>query len=132
MRTWFFIAIFEQNQTMNIEDLREYCLSKNGVSESFPFDETTLVFKVMNKMFALTDTEDDFSINIKCDSEKVFELRERYPAVKPGYHMSKKHWNTVVIDGSVEDGTLYKWIDDSYNLVVSKLTKSLRESLSKM
>ncbi len=132
MRTWFFIAIFEQNQTMNIEDLREYCLSKNGVSESFPFDETTLVFKVMNKMFALTDTEDDFSINIKCDSEKVFELRERYPAVKPGYHMSKKHWNTVVIDGSVEDGTLYKWIDDSYNLVVSKLTKSLRESLGNM
>ncbi len=117
---------------MNIEDFRGYCLSKNGVSESFPFDETTLVFKVMDKMFALTDTEDDFSINLKCDPEKAFELRERYPAVKPGYHMSKKHWNTVIIDGSVDDEILYKWIDDSYNLIVGKLTKTLRESLSKM
>jgi predicted DNA-binding protein (MmcQ/YjbR family) len=117
---------------MNIEDFREYCLSKNGVSESFPFDETTLVFKVMDKMFALTDTEDDFSINLKCEPEKAIELRERYPAVKPGYHMSKKHWNTVIIDGSVDDEILYKWIDDSYNLIVSKLTKALRESLSKM
>ncbi len=117
---------------MNIEDLRDYCLSKNGVSESFPFDETSLVFKVMDKMFALTDTEDNFSINLKCDPEKVLELRERYPAVKPGYHMSKKHWNTVIIDGSVEDDILYEWINDSYNLVVSKLTKTIRESLSKM
>jgi predicted DNA-binding protein (MmcQ/YjbR family) len=117
---------------MNIEDFREYCLSKNGVSESFPFDETTLVFKVMDKMFTLTDTEDDFSINLKCEPEKAIELRERYPAVKPGYHMSKKHWNTVIIDGSVDDEILYKWIDDSYNLIVSKLTKALRESLSKM
>jgi predicted DNA-binding protein (MmcQ/YjbR family) len=117
---------------MNIEDFREYCLSKNGVSESFPFDETTLVFKVMDKMFALTDTEDDFSINLKCEPEKAIELRERYPAVKPGYHMSKKHWNTVIIDGSVDDEILYKWIDDSYNLIVSKLTKTLRESLIKM
>jgi predicted DNA-binding protein (MmcQ/YjbR family) len=128
----FFIAIFEQNQAMNIEDLRVYCLSKKGVSESFPFDETTLVFKVMNKMFLLTDTEDDFSINLKCDPEKAVELRERYPSVRPGYHMSKKHWNTVFIDGSIDDGLLYKWIDDSYDLVVSKLTKALRERLAQI
>jgi predicted DNA-binding protein (MmcQ/YjbR family) len=128
----FFIAIFEQNQAMNIEDLRVYCLSKKGVSESFPFDETTLVFKVMNKMFLLTDTEDDFSINLKCDPVKAVELRERYPSVRPGYHMSKKHWNTVFIDGSIDDGLLYKWIDDSYDLVVSKLTKALRERLAQI
>jgi len=117
---------------MNIEDLREYCLSKKGVSESFPFDETTLVFKVMGKMFLLTDTEDDFSINLKCNPEKAIELRERYPSVQPGYHMSKKHWNTVFIDGSIDDELLHKWIDDSYDLVVGKLTKALKEKLAVM
>lgn len=108
---------------MNIEDVREYCMSKKEVTESFPFDETTLVFKVMNKMFALTDTEADFSINLKCDPEKAIELRERYPSVQPGYHMSKKHWNTVYVDGSISDDQIYKWIDDSYKLIVSKLPK---------
>lgn len=108
---------------MNIEELREYCLSKKGVTESFPFDETTLVFKVMNKLFALTDTEDEFSINLKCDPEKAIELRERYEAVQPGYHMSKKHWNTVFIDGSINDKQIQDWIDESYRLVISKLPK---------
>lgn len=108
---------------MNIEDVREYCMSKKEVTESFPFDETTLVFKVMNKMFALTDTEADFSINLKCDPEKAIELRERYPSVQPGYHMSKKHWNTVYVDGPISDDQIYKWIDDSYKLIVSKLPK---------
>ena len=114
---------------MNIEELREYCLSKKGVTESFPFDETTLVFKVMGKMFLLTDTVDNFSINVKCDPEKAMELRERYPSVQPGYHMSKKHWNTVFIDGSIDDELLHKWIDGSYDLVVGKLTKALKEKL---
>lgn len=108
---------------MNIEELREYCLNKKGVTESFPFDETTLVFKVMDKLFALTDTEADFSINLKCDPEKAIELRERYPAVQPGYHMNKKHWNTVYIDGSIDDEQIHEWIDDSYRLVILKIPK---------
>ena len=115
---------------MNIEEFREYCLEKKGVTEELPFDETTLVYKVMGKMFALTDTESDFSINLKCDSEKVIELREEYPdSVLPGYHMNKKHWNTIMIDGRVSDKLLYMWIDDSYSLIVEKLTKALKEKL---
>jgi len=114
---------------MNIEEFREYCLSKKSVTESFPFDETTLVFKVAGKMFALTDTHDDFSINLKCDPEKAIELRERYPVVIPGYHMNKKHWNTVNIDGSIPNDLVYQWIDDSYNLIVKKLPRSLWEEL---
>jgi predicted DNA-binding protein (MmcQ/YjbR family) len=112
---------------MNIEEFREYCLTKKSVTESFPFDETTLVFKVANKMFALTDTHDDFSINLKCDPEKAIELRERYPAVIPGYHMNKRLWNTVRVDGSISDDILYQWIDDSYDLIVESLPKKKRE-----
>lgn len=114
---------------MNIEDLRNYCLSKKGVTEGFPFDETTLVFKVLGKMFALTDTEKTFSINLKCEPQKAIELREQYTYVKPGYHMSKKHWNTIYPDESIDDSQIYKWIDDSYELVVSKLTKKQKELL---
>ncbi len=109
---------------MNIEEFREYCMLKKGVTESFPFDEITLVFKVMGKMFALTNTEGEFTLNLKCDPEKAIELREHYPSVLPGYHMDKKHWNTVIIDGMVADELLKEWIDDSYDLVVSKLPAS--------
>jgi predicted DNA-binding protein (MmcQ/YjbR family) len=108
---------------MNIEEFREYCLSKNDVTECFPFDEQTLVFKVKGKMFALTDTEGEFTINLKCDPEKAIDLREHYPCVLPGYHMDKKHWNTVVIDGSVADNLLQEWINDSYDLVLNKIKK---------
>lgn len=111
---------------MNIEELREYCLSKPDTTESFPFDNVTLVFKVKGKMFALTNTDGDFTINIKCDPEKTIELREHYPCVLPGYHMDKKHWNTLLMDGSVINDMLKEWISDSYNLVVSKLPKSKR------
>jgi predicted DNA-binding protein (MmcQ/YjbR family) len=114
---------------MNIEDFRLYCLAKPGTTESFPFDENTLVFKVAGKMFALTDLVDVFSINLKCDPEKCIELREHYESVKPGYHMNKKHWNTILIDGSVSDEILREWIDYSYNLVVLSLTKKERELL---
>ena len=117
---------------MNLEQLREYCLGKKGVTEEFPFDETTLVFKVMGKMFALTDLEDDSSVNLKCDPEKAIELREEYHAVQPGYHMNKKYWNTVQIDGSVTDELIYEWIDDSYNLVINKLPKSKKTELSNL
>jgi predicted DNA-binding protein (MmcQ/YjbR family) len=115
---------------MNIEELRGYCLSKKGATESFPFDETTLVFKVMRKMFALTDLESDFSVNLKCDPEKALVLREHHPCVIPGYHMNKKYWNTVIIDGSVSDEVLHEWIDDSYDLVFRSLPSNLMESLS--
>jgi len=114
---------------MNIEFFREYCLSKKGVTESFPFDDTILVMKVMDKIFALTDLEGDFSINLKCAPEKAIELREQYPAVQPGYHMNKQHWNTVTIDGSVPTPLICNWIDDSYDLIVSKLSKKLRQEL---
>ncbi len=114
---------------MDIEKLREYCISKKGVTEEFPFGEDTLVFKVGGKMFALTGLDGDLSINLKCDPELAIELRERYPAVQPGYHMNKNHWNTVFIDGSVSDKLVCEWIDHSYNIVVGKLPKKMREAL---
>ena len=117
---------------MNIEYFREYCLAKNGVTEEFPFDEKTLVFKVMNKMFALTGIDTFVSINIKCDPEKAIELREHYDSVIPGYHMSKKHWNTVKIDGTISDKLILGWLDHSYDLVVSGLTKKLKEELKSL
>lgn len=114
---------------MNIENFREYCLSKAEVTEGFPFDETTLVFKVCDKMFALTNTEGDFRINLKCKPDEAIELREKYSCVIPGYHMNKKHWNTVKVDGSVSDEILKEWIDESYSLIVHKLPLKLRNKL---
>ena len=111
---------------MNIEEFREYCIQKKMVTEEFPFDETTLVFKVAGKMFALTDLEGDFTINLKCEPELAVQLRERYPCVLPGYHMNKKHWNTVVVDGSVSDDLLREWIDHSYERVVYGLPKKIQ------
>jgi predicted DNA-binding protein (MmcQ/YjbR family) len=110
---------------MNVEEFRDFCISKKGVTESFPFDKTTLVFKVMNKMFALTEIEDFAFINLKCDPEKAVELREMYDGVKPGYHMNKALWNSVSPNKEVSDQLIYKWIDDSYDLIVSSLTKKL-------
>ncbi|MDA3892108.1 MAG: MmcQ/YjbR family DNA-binding protein [Salinivirgaceae bacterium] len=117
---------------MNIEELREYCLSKKGVTESFPFDQVTLVFKVMNKMYALTSLDKELSINLKCDPEKAIELRERYSSVQPGYHMHKKHWNTVFVDGLISDTKIKEWIDHSYELVVKSLTKKLQAELENL
>ena len=114
---------------MNIEDFRTYCLRKSGVTEGFPFDETTLVLKVMGKMFALADIDTFDGINVKCDPEIALELREQYSAVLPGYHMSKKHWNTIKMDESIPDRLVYQWIDDSYQLVVQSLPKKEREAL---
>ncbi len=114
---------------MNIEELREYCISKKGVTEGFPFDESTLVFKVSGKMFALTDLVDALSVNLKCDPEKAIALREQYPCVIPGYHMNKQHWNTVIIDGSLNDTLIKEWITHSYELVVKSLTKKQQQEL---
>jgi predicted DNA-binding protein (MmcQ/YjbR family) len=114
---------------MNIEEFREYCLSLPATSEDLPFDETSLVFKVGKKMFALTDLEGPFWINLKCDPAKAIELREQHPAVSPGYHMSKKHWNTIEVDGSVSDDLIRQWTKDSYDLVVKGMTRKERESI---
>ncbi len=112
---------------MDIEFFRTYCLAKKGVTEGFPFDKNIFVFKVMNKMFALTDLEQFVSINLKCDPERAIELRESNNGITAGYHMNKKHWNTVLTDGSVDDKLLIELIDHSYELVVKGFTKKLRE-----
>jgi predicted DNA-binding protein (MmcQ/YjbR family) len=111
---------------MDIQYLREYCMKKKGVTEEFPFDEETLVFKVFGKMFLLTNLNPPLSINIKCDPENAVELRERYSAVTPGFHMNKTHWNTVELDGTVPSKILLSWIDDSYELVLSSIPVSKR------
>ena len=99
---------------MNIEEYREYCLSFKGTSEGFPFDQKTLVFYVMGKMFALTDVDEFKSINLKCDPEEAINLRETHSAITPGYHMNKKHWNTIKMDESIENQLLKKMIKNSY------------------
>lgn len=121
---------------MNIESFRNYCLNKKGVTESFPFDEHTLVFKVMNKMFALTSLKrwdaGDNSINLKCDPVWAEELRTQYNAIVPGFHMSKKHWNTVAFNQDVPQEMIQKLIDHSYDLVVSNFTKKLQTELANL
>jgi predicted DNA-binding protein (MmcQ/YjbR family) len=119
---------------MNIEEFRDYCLAKKGVTESFPFDEHTLVFKVMGKMFALSGLERiPPQVNLKCDPERSVELREEYDGLIYGaYHMSKVLWNTVEIDSNVPRDLLYELIDHSYELVVAGLTKKLKEELKNL
>jgi len=117
---------------MHIEAYRDYCLAKPGVTESFPFDNKVLVFKVMGKMFALTDVEGFVSVNLKCDPQRAIELREQYQAIEPGYHMSKAHWNTIATSGDVDDKLLIELIDHSYDLVVKKMPKKLRNELNSL
>lgn len=115
---------------MNIQDFREYCISKPGVTEEFPFDQNTLVFKVAGKMFALCDVEEFTGFNAKCDPEYAMELRDQYSGITPGYHMSKKHWNTIATDGSVPVALMKKLVDHSYALVVAALPKKERQALT--
>lgn len=116
---------------MNIEEIREYCLSLKGVTEGFPFDDKTLVFKVMGKMFCLCGLENQpASCNVKCKPEKAIELRELYSGVNPGYHMNKQHWNTIVFDGSFSDELGREWMLDSYNLIVAGLPNRLKTELA--
>ena len=113
---------------MNIESLQEYCLSKTGAEETLPFGPDTLVYKVGGKVFLLTSLDaETFRFNVKCDPDLAVELREEYPCVQPGYHMNKKHWNTIFADGSVSNQQLKEWIDHSYELVVDSLPKKMRE-----
>jgi predicted DNA-binding protein (MmcQ/YjbR family) len=115
---------------MDIVTFRDYCISKQGVTEEFPFGEATLVFKVHGKMFALCDVDGFESVNLKCDPEKAIELREQYSGIIPGYHMNKKHWNTVDTRGSVPEKLFRQLIDESYALVVASLPKRDREKLA--
>ena len=121
---------------MHIEQLREYCIAKKGVTEHFPFDEVTLVFKVMGKMFLLTGLErwerGETSVNIKCNPDWAEELRGEYESVNPGWHMNKKHWNTVTLNNDVSDEFAFELIDHSYDLVVKSLTKKLKEELKNL
>lgn len=119
---------------MNIEQLREYCLTKKSVTEHFPFDEDVLVFKVADKMFLLTSLknweQNEAAINVKCDPEYALELRANYESVEPGYHMSKKHWNTLrLYKGELTSSFVKQLIDDSYNLIIKSLPKKIRETL---
>lgn len=111
---------------MFLDEIRSYCLSKIATTEAFPFDENTLVFKVAGKIFALTHVEDPSSINLKCDPERAIELREMNDGIIPGYHMNKKHWNTVSLLGEVDRSLILELIDHSYDLVVSSLPKKVR------
>lgn len=115
---------------MNIEDFRDFCLLKAGVTEETPFGPETLVFKVGGKVFALTDIDTFGSINLKCNPERAAELREQYDYVLPGYHMNKKHWNTVLVGTGVSDHQLHEWIDHSYDLVRASLPRAVREGLN--
>lgn len=115
---------------MNIEEFRIYCLSKPLVTEEFPFDKTTLVFKICGKMFALTGLEQaEFKVNLKCDPDKALALRDKYESIRAGFHMNKKHWNTVEVDDSFSDDFFRELIDHSYEMVVKGMPKKLRELL---
>ena len=117
---------------MDILEIRDYCLSKPFTEESLPFDDNTLVIKVMGKMFILISLDEPTfpKINVKCDPEVAIDLRERFACVSMGYHMNKKLWNTISIDGSVSDRLIKEWIDHSYEEVVKKLTKKQQSEIS--
>ncbi len=117
---------------MNIEEYRSYCLSKKGVTESFPFPRlpNILVFKVLEKMFTATDVDSFQSISVKANPEEIEELRARFSCLDTQAYMNKKHWNKVILDNSVEDSIVYKWIDTSYKLVVQNLTKKQQQELN--
>jgi predicted DNA-binding protein (MmcQ/YjbR family) len=115
---------------MNIEDLRNYCMAKKGVTEHFPFDDKVLAFKVLNKIFVLANIENFDRFNAKCNPERALELREMYQAVEPGYHMSKIHWNSVFVNRDLPPKLAFELIDHSYDLIVESLPKKLRQTLT--
>lgn len=121
---------------MNIQQLYEFCLSKKGVTEHFPFDEDTLVFKVGEKIFALTSLSNwekgNPAINLKCNPDKAIALRAEFEAVVPGYHMSKIHWNTIRFNGDVSDKMICELINDSYTLIFKSLTKKLQQEITEL
>ena len=117
---------------MDFETIRQYALSKKAATVGMPFGDGVLVFKVMNKMFMLMNFEVPFELSLKCEPERAVELRERYDAIEPGWHMNKSHWNTVTMDGSLPPKLVYEMIDHSYELIVGSLPKKLKEEYSKI
>jgi len=114
---------------MNIELLRDFCISKKSVTEEFPFDSETLVFKVQGKAFVLANIENFDSLNVKCDPEKAIELREEHDAIIPGYHMNKKHWNTIKVDGTLSDKFIFEQVNHSYEQVVKGMPLKIQKEL---
>jgi predicted DNA-binding protein (MmcQ/YjbR family) len=115
---------------MDVEQFRAYCLEKKGSSENFPFDEVTLCLRVVGKIFAITGLDNEhFKVALKCEPDYAVELREKHPEVQPGWHLNKKHWNTVDFEGGLTDAELRHLIDHSYEQVVKTLKKSEREAL---
>ena|SRR5688572_14953671 len=115
---------------MNIEEIREYCLAKKGVEESFPFDNETLVFKAGGKIFLLAGIESKpLRFNVKCNPDKAIELREKYAYVVPGFHMNKTHWNTIICGPTANRKLVFQCIDDSYDLIIKSLPARLRKGL---
>lgn len=114
---------------MNLDSIVGFCTGLKGTTHDFPFDETTMAFRVQNKIYALMNVEKSTHINLKCDPEKAIELRERYPAIVPGFHMNKKHWNTVGLDADFDDSLVRELIRDSYELIVKSLPKKLQHEL---
>ena len=128
--------MIEKGDIMDTQTLRDHCSKLKGAQETFPFTETALVFKVMDKMFAIVPLDipsgEPATISLKCDPELAQILRQTYPAVQPGYHLSKKHWNTVTCDGTIPDDEIFGWIEDSYELIVKGLSRKAREQLAAM
>lgn len=119
---------------MNIEQLRDYCIQKKEVTEAFPFDDNVLVFKVLGKVFLLTGMDSwekgEAAVNLKCDPDYALELRDNYESIEPGYHMNKKHWNTIrIFQGELSSKLLLELIDHSYDMVVKSMPKKMRSQL---
>ena len=117
---------------MTVEKVRKYCIKKRGVTEGFPFNDTTLVFKVMGKMFCLVGLTPPQTVNLKCDPEFAVELREKYDGITPGYHMNKTYWNTVDLTTNIREEEILKWIDLSYKLVADSLPKKVKAEFEKL
>lgn len=112
---------------VNLESIRDYCLKKKAVTESLPFDDETLVFKVAGKIFALMSLNGNFDLNLKCNPERAIELREQYSEIIPGYHMNKVHWNTVQLEGNLSEQMILELIDHSYDIVEKGIPLKLRK-----
>jgi predicted DNA-binding protein (MmcQ/YjbR family) len=116
---------------MDLKEFKKYCKSFIGVTEEYPFDETTLVYKIKGKMFTLTDINTFHMISVKCDPDDAQIIRQMFESVIPGYHLNKEHWNSIKIDGRIPDTLLKEWIEDSYNLVVQSLPKKIQKELKR-
>ena len=115
---------------MNIEEFRNYCLSLKKTEEGMPFDKKTLVFTIRKKMFCITNIDTFEQINVKCNPEEAIILREQYDAVIPGFHMNKKHWNTIKMNNTISDVLIKKWIKNSYHLVISTFSKKIQKEIN--